>query len=180
MAQQADYLEFDDELVDFAVAAFQEDGFWAAVGLPPHVAESLDDFLFALRQQVSEGPTIGLVGLGDDYFVAARLVGRQVRLFLSSAAAAADDRIAGDLVGRLDPAADPRDAAEAPFGDQEIFADLGLGPLDLAVACERLQLESDLGLREAVGGIAARLGFGDQFALAARREDGPAGGWRDA
>ena len=79
--------------------------------------------LFALRQQVSEGPTIGLVGLGDEYFVAARLIGREVRLFLSNAAVAADDRIAGDLVERLDPAADPQDSAEVPFGDQEIFAD---------------------------------------------------------
>jgi putative tRNA adenosine deaminase-associated protein len=179
MAHQADYLEFDDELVDFAVAAFQEDGRWAAVGLPPHVAESLDDFLFALRQQASEGPTIGLVGLGDEYFVAAWLVGGVVRLFLSNAAVAADDRIAGDLVERLDPAVDRQNAAEVPFGDLEILADLGLGPLDLAVACERLQLERDLGVREVVEEIAARIGFGDQFALAARREDEQVDEWRD-
>lgn len=178
MVRQADYLEFDDELVDFAVAAFQEDGRWEAVGLPPHVAESLDAFLFALHQQVSEGPTIGLVGLGDEYFIAARLVGREVRLFLSNAAAAVDDRIAGDLFERVDPASDPRKADEMPFGDQEIFADLGLGPLDLAFLCERLQLERDLGLREAVGGLAARLGFGDRFAEAARRDD-LADEWRD-
>jgi putative tRNA adenosine deaminase-associated protein len=178
MARQADYLEFDDELVDFAVAAFQEDGRWEAVGLPPHVAESLDDFLFALRQQVSEGPTIGLVGLGDEYFVAARLIGREVRLFLSNAAAGADDRIAGDLLEQLDPEADPFKLDEVPFGDQSIFADLGLGPLDLAVVCERLQLERDLRLRDAVGGLAARLGFGEQFAKAARRDD-QADEWRD-
>ncbi len=178
MARQADYLEFDDELVDFAVAAFQEDGRWDAVGLPPHVAESLDAFLFALHQQVSEGPTIGLVGFGDEYFIAARLVGRDVRLFLSTAAAAADDRIAGDLVERLDPGADPIKIGEAPFGDQDIFADLGLGPLDLAFVCERLQLERDLALREAVAGLAARLGFGEQFAKAARLED-QADEWRD-
>jgi len=179
MARQADYLEFDDELVDFAVAAFQEDGRWAAVGLPPHVAESLEAFLFALRQQASEGPTIGLVGLGDEYFVAARLVGRQVRLFLSNAAVAADDRIAGELVERLDPQADPKQLAEVPFGDQEIFADLGLGALDLAVVCERLQLERDLGLREAVEGAAARIGFGEQFAQAARRDDAQPEEWRN-
>jgi len=184
MARQADYLEFDDELVDFAVAAFQEDGRWAAVGLPPHVAESIDAFLFALHQQASEGPTIGLVGLGDEYFVAARLVGRQVRLFLSNAAVAADDRIAGEVVERLDPAADPREtaeaaeASEAPIGDLEIFADLGLSALDLSVVCERLQYERELGLREAVEGIAARIGFADQFAMAARRDE-QVDEWRD-
>lgn len=178
MAPRADYLEFDDELVDFAVAVFQEDERWAAVGLPPHVAESLEAFLFALHQQASEGPTIGLVGVGDEYFVAARLVGREVRLFLSNAAVAADDRIAGEVVERLDPQADPQEAAETPLGDLEIFADLGLGALDLSVVCERLQFERELDLREAVEGIASRIGFGDQFAMAARRDE-PADEWRD-
>lgn len=178
MAPRADYLEFDDELVDFAVAVFQEDERWAAVGLPPHVAESLEAFLFALRQQASEGPTIGLVGVGDEYFVAARLVGREVRLFLSNAAVAADDRIAGEAAERLDPQGDPREAAETPIGDLEIFADLGLGALDLSVVCERLQSERDLNLREAVGGIASRIGFGEQFAMAARRDE-PADEWGD-
>lgn len=181
MARRADYLEFDDELVDFAVAAFQEDGRWEAVGLPPHVAESLDAFLFALHQQASEGPTIGLVGLGDEYFVAARLVGREARLFLSNTAAAADDRIAGEVVERLDPAADPPQSAEAPLGDLELFADLGLGALDLTVVCERLQFERELSLREAARGIAAKIGFGEQFALAARRdEDEQSDEWREA
>ena len=179
MSRQADYLEFDDELVDFAVAAYQEDGRWAAVGLPPHVAESLGAFLAAVRQQGSEGPTIGLVGLGDEYFLAARLVGPQVRLFLSDAAVAADDRIAGEAFGRIDPETDPQVADRGPSGDQRIFADLGLSPLDLTVVCERLQVERDLSLVEAVEGIAHRIGFGDQFARAARRDDEPAAGWRD-
>lgn len=180
MSRQADYLEFDDELVDFAVAAYQEDGLWAAVGLPPHVAQSLGAFLAAVRQQGSEGPTIGLVGLGDEYFLAARLVGPEVRLFLSDAAVAADDRIAGEAFGRIDPEADPQVAEGGPSGDQRIFADLGLSPLDLTVVCERLQVERDLSLVEAVEGIAHRIGFGDQFARAARRDDDePATGWRD-
>jgi putative tRNA adenosine deaminase-associated protein len=178
MERQADYLEFDEAFVDFAVAAFQEDGHWEAVALPPHVAESLDAFLSALHQQVSEGPTVGLVGLGDEYFLAARPFGARGRLFLSDTAAAADDRIAGDVVGRLDPDADPRELAEGPFGHQDLFADLGVGPLDLAFVCERLQREPEFGLREAVAGVAARLGFGEQFELAARRDE-QADRWRD-
>jgi putative tRNA adenosine deaminase-associated protein len=179
MTRQADYLEFDDELVDFAVAAYQEDGRWAAVGLPPHVAESLGAFLAAVRQQGSEGPAIGLVGLGDEYFLAARLVGPQVHLFLSDGAVAADDRIAGEALGRIDPEVDPEFAERGPTGDQRIFADLGLSALDLTVACERLQVERDLSLVEAVEGIAHRIGFGEQFARAARRDDEPAADWRD-
>jgi putative tRNA adenosine deaminase-associated protein len=179
MTRQADYLEFDDELVDFAVAAYQEDGLWAAVGLPPHVAESLDAFLAAVRQQGSEGPTIGLVGLGDEYFLAARGGGPRARLSLSDAAGAADDRIAGEALARIDPEVDPETVERGPAGDQRIFADLGLSPLDLTVVCERLQVERDLSLVEAVEGIAHRIGFGDQFARAARSDDEPAGDWRD-
>jgi putative tRNA adenosine deaminase-associated protein len=167
MAQQADFLEFDPELVDFAVAVYQEDGRWGAAGLPPHVAETLAGFLAAVRQQGSEGPTIGLAGLCDEYFVAARLVGRDVRLFLSDAAVAADERIAGELVERLDPHTDLTRLAQGPIGDVDIFGDLGLDPLELTVVCERLLSERDLGLVDAVGQIAARLGFGDQFAQAA-------------
>lgn len=169
MAQRAGYLDFDDEFVDFAVTAYQEDGCWAAVGLPPHVAESLDGFLKAVRQQGSEGPTIGLLGVGDDYFVAVRLIGRQVRVFLSNAAAAADDRIAGEVVHWCDPQAAPEPAGDAPVGDPGIFADLGLDPLELTLACARLLTERDLELTDVVGGIAARIGFGDQFARAAKQ-----------
>ena len=57
---QAGQASFDEAFVDFAVAVFQEDGRWAAAPLPPHVAEDLDLFVGAVRQQLSEGPTLGL------------------------------------------------------------------------------------------------------------------------
>jgi putative tRNA adenosine deaminase-associated protein len=174
MADQVDYLAFDDEFVDFAVAVYQEDGRWAAVGLPPQVAESIDGFLGALRQQGSEGgPIIGLVGLGDEYFVAARLAGRQPRLFLSNAAVAADDRIAGDVLDRLALPFDPEEIGEGPVGDQEIFADFGFDSFELAITCEQLLADRELRLVDVVAGIAGRLGFGEQFALAAPTEPGP-------
>jgi putative tRNA adenosine deaminase-associated protein len=167
MTDQPDYVPFDDAIVDFAVVAFQEDGRWEAVPLPPHVAETLDLFVAALRQQGSDGPTIGLLGIDDDYFVAARLVGPDVRLFLSSRAAGEDDRLAGDVLSRLGGAADEWDSARGPVGDQEIFADLGVGSFDLQVVCERLRTEGELGLIDAVEGLAARIGFGEQFARSA-------------
>jgi putative tRNA adenosine deaminase-associated protein len=174
MTDQVDYLAFDDELVDFAVAAYREDGRWAAVGLPPQVAESIDGLLGALRQQGSEGgPIIGLVGVGDEYFVAACLVGPEARLFLSDAAVAADDRIAGDVLDRLGPPSAAGEPDRGPVGDREIFADFGFDALELGIICEQLLVDRELALVDVVAGIAGRLGFGEQFALAAPTEPGP-------
>ena len=175
-----DYLPFSEDLVDFAVAAFLEDGRWAVVSLPPHTAESLDALLHALNQQVSEGPTLGLVGLGDEYFVLALLLGQETRLFLSNLAVSGDDRLAGELVrrggggiggetgghtgGRIDT------DEEIPFGDQEILAALGVDSFELALTCERLLAEPELTLIDAVAPLAARIGFGEQFALAIERD----------
>ena len=41
----------DDVTVDFAVAAWREDGIWQAVTLPPRSADSLDSLAAALRAQ---------------------------------------------------------------------------------------------------------------------------------
>ena len=163
-----EYLPFSEDLVDFAVAAFLEDGRWAVVSLPPHTAESLDALLSALSQQVSEGPTLGLVGLGDEYFVLVLLLGRETRLFLSNQAVRAEDRLAGDLVRAA--GSGPAGDEEIPCGDREILAGLGVDSFELALTCERLLAEPELSLIEVVTPLAARIGFGEQFALAVERD----------
>jgi putative tRNA adenosine deaminase-associated protein len=166
-----EYLPFSEDLVDFAVAAFLEDGRWAVVSLPPHTAESLDALLSALYQQVSEGPTLGLVGLGDEYFVLALLLGQEIRLFLSNQAVRAEDQLAGDLVRRT--GAPVYGDEEIPFGDRDILAGLGVDSFELALTCERLLTEPELSLVEVVTPLAARIGFGDQFAMAVGRDCAP-------
>src|SRR5580698_8375402 len=111
---QAGQAPFDEAFIDFAVAVFQEDGRWAAAPLPPHVAEDLDLFVAAVRQQLSEGPTLGLLGLGDEYFIALRLVGREERLFISERSAAEDDAVAAQVLERLGLTPDQ---AQGPAGD---------------------------------------------------------------
>ncbi|HEV2640543.1 MAG TPA: tRNA adenosine deaminase-associated protein [Actinocrinis sp.] len=162
-----EYLPFTEDLVDFAVAAFLEDGRWAVVSLPPHTAESLEALLCALHQQVSEGPTLGLVGLGDEYFVLALLLGPQIRLFLSNQAVCGEDRLAGDLARRAGTRAG---GGPTPCGDRDILAALGVDSLELALTCERLLAEPDLSLVEVVTPLAARIGFGEQFVLAVERD----------
>jgi putative tRNA adenosine deaminase-associated protein len=173
---QAGQSSFDEAFVDFAVAVFQEDGCWAAAPLPPHVAEDLDLFIAAVRQQLSEGPTLGLLGLGDEYFIAVRLVGPEVRLFISERAAAEDDAVAAQVLERLG-ATHRRDLGQGPAGDEEIFADLGLDSFELRLACEQLLDERTLALTELVAHLAGRIGFARQFTESARSGYGSVDGY---
>ena len=165
MASAGQQAPFDEDFVDFAVAVFQEDGRWLAAPLPPHVAESLDHFIHAVRQQLSEGPTLGLLGLGDEYFIALRLVGPEERLFISERAAAEEDEVAAQVLGRLGLTGDQ---GQGPAGDDAIFADLGLDPLELQLACEQLLDERALRLTDLVAHLAGRIGFARQFTDCAR------------
>lgn len=156
---------FDESLVDFAVVVFQEDGRWAAAPLPPHVGADLDLFAAAVRQQLSEGPILGLLGLGDEYFIALRLVGGRELLFISERSAAEDDAVARQVLERLEP--EPADGS-GPAGDEEIFADLGLDSFELRLACEQLLDERALRLTDLVAHLAGRIGFARQFTASAR------------
>ena len=151
----------DEAAADFAVVAYREDGRWEVSPLPPRVAEDLDALLHALHQQPSEGGTIGLLSVADDFFVAVRMVGTDVRLLLSDASAAADWPIARAVLDRLELAPPEDDELEQPqpAGDLAIFADLGLDEMSLSALCSDLELYPD----EMLSSIAARLGFGEQF-----------------
>ena len=165
---------FDEEFVDFAVAVYQEDGRWAAAPLPPHVAADLDLFIHAVRQQLSEGPTLGLLGFGDEYFIALRLIGPEERLFISERSAADEDEVAGQVLDRLGLT---RDQQQGPAGDDAIFADLGLDPFELQLACEQLLDERALRLTDLVAHLAGRIGFARQFTDCAGPGFGPADGY---
>lgn len=175
---QAGQVPFDEDFVDFAVAVYQEDGRWAAAPLPPHVAEDLDHFIAAVRQQLSEGPTLGLLGLGDEYFIALRLVGGRERLFISECAAAEDDAVAAQVIERLGlTPVQPGALGQGPAGDEEIFADLGLDSFELRLACEQLLDERQLRLTDLVAHLAARIGFARQFTDCARPGPDPVDGY---
>ncbi len=164
---QAGQSSFDEDLVDFAVTVFQEDGRWAVVPLPLHVAADLDLFAGAVRQQLSEGPVLGLLGLGDEYFIALRLVGGREMLFISERSAAEEDAVARQVIERLGPEPEAFEGS-GPAGDEEIFADLGLDSFELRLACERLLDERALRLTELVAHLAGRIGFARQFTDCAR------------
>ena len=144
---------------DFAVIVYREEDQWEADVLPAAVTADLDGLVRALRRQPSIGGTIGFAGVGDDFFVAVRILGEDVSLFLSDLTAAVDYPLARQVLETLDipvPSDDELDQV-LPAGDMSIFADLGLDEMELGAIAADLDLYPE----DAVGGIAERLHFGD-------------------
>lgn len=151
----------EDTLVDFAVVAFREDGRWQVGSLPHRAAEDMSALVAAVRQQPTEGAMLALCSYGDDFFLVLRPDGSDMRLLVSDITAVGEWPIARkalELVG--EPVPDDDDLEQvAPAGDLEIFADFGIGSMELAAICSDLELYPD----EMLGQIAARIGFGPQF-----------------
>ena len=144
---------------DFAVIVYREEDQWEADMLPTAVTADLDAFIQALRRQPSMGGTIGYAGVGDDFWVAVRVAGREVSLFLSDLTAAVDYPLARQVLQTLDipvPADDELDQV-LPAGDLSIFADLGLDEMELGAVSADLDLYPE----DAVAHMADRLRFGD-------------------
>jgi putative tRNA adenosine deaminase-associated protein len=141
-----------------AVIVYREDDAWDTEVLPVALTEDLNGLIHALRQQPSLGGTIGLVAVGDDFFVALRVLGGEVSVFLSDLTAAVDWPLARQVLDHLDipvPGEDDLDQV-LPAGEMSIFADLGVDEMDLGALSGDLDLFPD----EALAGIAKRLGFG--------------------
>jgi putative tRNA adenosine deaminase-associated protein len=143
---------------DVAVIVYREDDAWEADILPTALTEDLAGLIHALRQQPSIGGTIGLVAVGDDFFVALRVIGGQVSVFLSDLTAAVDWPLARQVLDHLEiDLADDEDLDQVlPVGDLSIFADLGIDEMDLGMLAGDLDLFPD----EALAIIARKLGFG--------------------
>lgn len=147
-----------DTLVDFAVVVFREDGQWQVGTLPHRAAETLESLVAAVRQQPTEGPRFALSSYGDDFFVAVRPDGDEVRLVLSDGTAADEWPIAAEVMDVLEEPVPDDDDVE-PAGDLEIFGDLGMSGMELSTLCSDLELYPD----EVLTQVAARIGFGPQF-----------------
>jgi putative tRNA adenosine deaminase-associated protein len=148
----------DETMVDFALVAYLEDGQWQVGSLPPRAAEEMHAFVHALRQQQSDGVALGLSSYGDDFFLAVRLHGEDVRVLLSDVSAVGEWQIAQQALELIDEP-EPDDGDVSPGGDLGIFADLGVSPMEVAAICGELELYPD----EMLGQIATHIGFGPQF-----------------
>ncbi len=152
----------DSESDDVAVVVYREDATWEVDLLPTALTEDLAGLIHVLRQQPSIGGTIGLAAVGDDFFVAIRVIGEQASVFLSDLTAAVDWPLARQVLAHLDLVLpDDEDDLDQvlPAGDLSIFADLGLDEMDLGMIAGDLDLFPD----EALAIIARKLGFGQAF-----------------
>ena len=156
---------------DFAVIVYREEDQWEADALPAALTADLDGLVHALRQQPSIGGTIGFAGVGDDFWLAVRVIGEDVSMFLSDLTAAADYPLARQVLEALDipvPSDDDLDQV-LPAGDLSIFADLGLEEMELGAVAADLDVYPE----DAVAAIAERLRFGEAVERALDRALGP-------
>lgn len=145
--------------VDFAIAAYLDEGEWQVVELNPKLGEDVDDLSKALARFPSQVGVLGLVSMNDDFFVILRRSGSQVRAMLSDVTAVSDWPLASGVADLLD-LPDPEDEdGPQPAGDLEIISDLGMPAFELGVLCDDDELFPEDILRD----VAVRLGFGDKF-----------------
>jgi putative tRNA adenosine deaminase-associated protein len=144
-----------------AIVVYREDGVWQSGVLPEVVTDDLDGLVAVLRQQPGENGSIALVNVADEFFVAVRVRGDDVRLLLSDVTAAVAWDLARQVVVRLGmhtPGDDDLDDVW-PAGDLSIFSDLGLDEMEVGAVLSDLDAYAD----EMLLAIADRLGFAEVY-----------------
>jgi putative tRNA adenosine deaminase-associated protein len=150
-----------EETDTVAVVVYREDGAWQSGVLPQRVGGDLDGLIQVLRQQPAENGAIGLVNVADEFFVAVRVRGDEVRMMLSDVTAAVAWDLARQVVDRLGIEAPTDDDVDNvwPAGDVGIFADIGLDEMELSALLSDLDAYAD----EMLVSVADRLGFADVY-----------------
>jgi putative tRNA adenosine deaminase-associated protein len=145
--------------VDFALAAYREEGVWVVQELVHDVLEDLDTLAHALRRFPGDGGAVGLVEIDEDFFVIVRVAGASTRVLLSDITAADEWELARSVVDFLNLPDVEEEDDPVPAGDLDLLGDLGMHAMDLAVLLDDVDLYPDEMLSE----IARRLGFGSLF-----------------
>jgi putative tRNA adenosine deaminase-associated protein len=147
------------EGVDFAVAAYREEGEWTVVELAHALLTDVPSLVHALRRFPGDGGAIGLVGIDEDFFVVVRVAGPTVRILLSDITAADEWELARSAVEELGLPEPEDDDDQVPAGDLDILGDLGMSAMDMAVLLDDFDLYPD----EMLSDVARRVGFGPLF-----------------
>lgn len=159
----------DKDDVEYAVAAWREEGRWSVAVLPPRSTDSLDSFLRALRQLVAEGGALGFLVVDEEFFLGVRMMpDGAARLLLSDIGAALEYPLAAQAVDvlELDLPDDDEELDEVePVGDISFAADLGMPVNELELLLDDPELYPD----EQVMAIASRLGFEAQLTAVLER-----------
>ena len=145
--------------VDFAFAAYREDGVWQLEELADAVLTNLESLAAALRRFPGDGGSVGLIALDEDVFMIVRVAGTQVRVLLSDITAADEFDLARTALEHLGLPFPEDEDDQVPAGDLDILGDLGMHAMDLGVLIDDMELYPD----EVLSDVAGRLGFGPAF-----------------
>jgi putative tRNA adenosine deaminase-associated protein len=147
------------EGVDFAVAAYREEGVWQVVELVHDVLTDMTHLAAALRRFPGDGGAVGMIAIDEDFFLIVRVAGPVVRILLSDVTAADEWELARSAVEELGLPQPEDDDDQVPAGDLDLLGDLGMVAMDMGVLLDDFDLYPD----EMLSDIARRLGFGSLF-----------------
>lgn len=149
--------------VDFALAAYREEGVWQVEELAHDVLVDVETLRHALRRFPGDGGAVAMVAFDEDFFLIARVAGPHTRLLLSDVTAAEEWEIAASVLDFLGLPVPEEDDEQVPAGDLDLLGDLGMRAMDMGVLLDDPDLYPDEMLSE----VARRLGFGPAFDQAA-------------
>ena len=155
----SDNEERTDDGIDFALAAYREEGVWQLEEMVHEVLVDVDALAHALRRFPGDGGAVGMVAVDEDFFLIVRVAGATTRVLLSDITAADEWELAASAVDSLGLPVPEDDDEQVPAGDLDLLADLGMGAMDMGVLLD----DDDLYPDEMLSDVARRLGFGRQF-----------------
>lgn len=145
--------------IDFALAAYREEGLWQVQELAHDVLADVDSLSHALRRFPGDGGALGMIAVDEDFFVIVRVAGSHARVLLSDITAADEWELAASAVEFLGLPEPDEDDGQQPAGDLDLLGDLGMQAMDMGVLIDDFDLYPD----EMLSDVARRLGFGSLF-----------------
>ncbi|MDR0436579.1 MAG: tRNA adenosine deaminase-associated protein [Propionibacteriaceae bacterium] len=162
-----DYEDATVDEIDFVAALYREDGLPQVAPMAFALANDLHDLITMLRRFPGDAGATGIVSINGEFFVIARVRGRDVRVLLSDGVAANDWPIARDVADFLGSDIPDEDEDPEPMGDLGLFSDVGLREFDM----ETIIGDHDDDSEEMVRRIVKRLGYEQPFSAAIVTED---------
>jgi putative tRNA adenosine deaminase-associated protein len=145
--------------VDFALAAYREEGVWQVQELVQDTLFDIETLSHALRRFPGDGGAVGLIAIDEDFFLIVRVAGASTRVLLSDITAADEWELASSAIGFLGLPPPEDDDEQLPAGDLGLLDDLGMGAMDMGVLLDDFDLYPD----EMLSDVTRRLGFGKLF-----------------